>query len=144
MWQDQEEISRMTKTCRNNSPSYEDWLAEGIKGAVLSGGEFSEHESLLGDLQRKERECPFLQVLRMIQGGSLNEVPQQIGLFLLLASQEEGNLGRDNLSRPISFPLCDCNAQLLQREPSCPQCTHIRAKALPSSHQEYRGQHFRI
>lgn len=136
----------MRKPCRNNSSSYEDCLVIGIKRAVLSGGEFNERESLLEDLQRKERECPFLQVLKIFQRSSLNKGVSSTAnrAFLFLASEEEGNLGRDNLSRPISSPLCDCNARLLQREPLCPQCTHIRTESLPSSHQEYRGQNFRI
>lgn len=103
----------MTKPHRNNSPSYEDWLVVCMKRAVLSGGEVNEHESLLGDLQRKEREYPFLQVLKMIQRRSLNKGVSSTAnrAFLFLASERKGNLGRDNLPRPISSPLCDCNTR---------------------------------
>ena len=72
MWQHQEQISSMKKPCRNNSPSYENWLVVCTKRAALSAGEFKDYESLLEDLQRKERECPFLQVLKMIHRGHLN------------------------------------------------------------------------
>lgn len=73
MWQHQEQISSMKKPCRNNSPSYENWLVVRTKRATLSAGEFKEYESLLEDLQRKERECPVLEVLKMIHRGRLNK-----------------------------------------------------------------------
>ena len=74
----------MKKPCRNNSLSYENWLVVCTKRAALSAallvhaalrlfaGAFEEYESLLEDLQRKERECPFLPVLKMIHRGNLN------------------------------------------------------------------------
>lgn len=84
-----------------------------LRGLCCLGEEFNECESLLGDLQRKEREYPFLQVLKMIQRGSLNKGVSSTAnrALVFLASEEEGNLGRDNLPRPISSPLCDCNTR---------------------------------
>lgn len=127
MWQSQEEISRMTKPCRNNSPSYEACYGH-WEGCAVWGRVQRAAESLLQDLQRKERDCPFLQVLKTIQGRSLNKGVSSTAnrAFLFLASEEEGNLGRDNLSRPISSPLCDCKAWPLQREPSCPHTAELK------------------
>lgn len=74
----------MKKPCRNNSLSCENWLVVCTKKAALSAalfvhktlrlsaGALEEYESLLKDLQRKERECAFLQVLKMIHKGNLN------------------------------------------------------------------------
>lgn len=147
MWQDQEEISRMTKPCRNNSPSYEHWLVTGIRRAVLSGGRVQWVRISAGrpaeERKGKERECPFWQVLKMIQGGSLNKrvsptANRAFFIFSLWGGREFGK--RQAIFPDPSVPL----SVTVQREPSCPQCTHIRTKSLPSSHQEYKGQNLRI
>lgn len=144
MWQSQEEISRMTKPCRNNSPSYEACYGH-WEGCAVWGRVQRAAESLLQDLQRKERDCPFLQVLKMIQGRSLNKGVSSTAnrALLFLASEEEGNLGRDTQSFQI-HQLPSVWPQTSAAAEGAFLSTHSRTKALPSSHQEYRGQNFRF